>query len=210
MRTLLHKQPLRGTLILATFFVVTFSDVNQAQQSGRNGPSARDVVREIQRVDREQLLLRAPLPPKNDEATRLVVRKKIAEDFKTLQAINNKMMAEVWAAEQIDYGHTADMISQVRDKAMALKTNLFLPTDTNAKKPPSPSAINNNKDLREALLVLDQSVMSFVNNPLFQKPEVVEVTQAMQASRDLEAVISLSGDLRKMTARLSNASKRTP
>jgi len=210
MRNSLFQQPRRLPVMLAIFFVATVVDVNQAQQSGRNQPSARDVVREIQRVDREQLLLRAPLPAKHDEANRVALRKKIKEDFKTLQAINNKMMAELWSTEDVDYGHTSDMIGQVRAKAVALKTNLSLPTDSNNKRPASPNAIANVSELRAALLVLDHSIMSFVNNPFFQKPDVVEMDQAMQASRDLEAVISLSSDLRKLTARLSSSSKRTP
>jgi hypothetical protein len=209
MRSRLFNQ-MKTVVILATIFSAFCADQIQAQHSTRNKPSPRDVVREIQRVDREQLLLLTPLPPGKSDGARLALLKKIKEDFKTLQNVNNKMMSEVFASDQLDYGHTSDMISQVRAKAVSLKTNLALPTDNNAKKPPSPNAIDSLKDLRAALLVLDQSVMSFVNNPMFQKPDVVEISLATKASRDLEAVISLSGDLKKLTARLESQSNRKP
>jgi hypothetical protein len=210
MNNTLYSQMMTLLSVILCLSLTVVCEVDTAvAQSNRGRSSARDIAREIQRVDREQLLLRSPITSPKTEAARMTLLKKTREDFRALQAVNNKMMAEVWASEQIDYGHTAEMISQIRDKAIALKTNLSLPSDSNAKKPQPPNTINNQKDLREALLVLDRSIMSFVNNPLFQKPDVVEVNQAMQASRDLEAVISLSGDLRKMTARLNNAPKRT-
>jgi len=210
MRSRLCNQMKIVSVILTIIFGVICANTIQAQQSTRNRPSSRDVVREIQRVDREQLLLLKPLHSKKSDAARLALLKKIKEDFRTLQNINNKMMAEVFAGDQVDYGHTLEMISQVRAKAVSLKTNLSLPTDDNEKKVPSPSAIDSLKDLRAALLVLDQSVMSFVNNPMFQKPDVVEVSLARKASRDLEGIISLSGDLKKLTARLESQSNQKP
>jgi len=207
MRRRLFNQT-KTVVILVTIFCALCADPIQAQQSTRNKPSARDVVREIQRVDREQLLVMTPLPPTKSDAARLALLKKIKEDFRALQNVNNKMMAEVFATDQLDYRHTSDMISQVRAKAVSLKTSLSLPTDNNAKKQPSPNAIESLKDLRAALLVLDQSVMSFVNNPMFQKPDVVEVSLATKASRDLEAVISLSEDLKRLTARIESQSNQ--
>jgi hypothetical protein len=178
-------------------------------QSTRNSPSARDVAREIQRVDREQLLLRSPLPAKNSETARLTLLKKIKADFRSLQAVNNKMMEEVWATDQVNYSHTSEMISQVREKAIALKNNLRLPSNDNAKKIESPNTIANLKDLRAALLVLDRFVMNFVNNPVFHNLDVVDVTLASQASHDLEAAITLSGELKKHTLRLNAESRKT-
>jgi hypothetical protein len=192
--------------LLVFMIVVTGVSINA---QSRNQPSARDVAREIQRVDREQMLLRAPLRADKSDSVRMATLKKIKDDFRALQSINNKMMAEAFDEKNdIDYAHTAEMISQVRAKASSLKTSLSLPADENSKKIPSPPAVENLKDLRAALLILDKSVMSFVNNPMFQKADVVEVGLAQQASHDLETVISLSADLRKFSVRLGNNLKQ--
>jgi hypothetical protein len=192
-------------ILLLLIIVVTGVSIN-AQT--RNQPSARDIAREIQRVDREQMLLRAPLRADKSDPVRMATLKKIKDDFRALQSINNKMMAEVFEKDDIDYTHTAEMISQVRAKASSLKSGLSLPEDQDTKKIPSPPAVENLKDLRTALLILDKSVMSFINNPMFQKSDVVEVGLAQQASHDLECVISLSGELKKFSLRLATHSKQ--
>jgi hypothetical protein len=194
-------------ILIAVILIICCGPVQA--QTGRSGSSARDIAREIQRQDREQMLLRSPLASKNSDSARLAIVKKIKDDFRALQSINNKMMAEVWESDQIDYGHTSEMISHVREKAVSLKSNLYLPSDGDDKKVESPNTIANLKDLRASLLVLDKFVMSFVNNPVFQQFEVMDVSQAKQASHDLDAVIMLSADLKKHALRLSNETKKT-
>jgi hypothetical protein len=200
-----HHKTISAILFM---LVVAISSVHAFAQS-RSGSPARDVAREIQRVDREQMLLRSPITSNRNDAVRLSLLKKVKDDFRSLQSIHNKMMEEVWANDQVDYTHTSDMISRVRDKAVALKNNLYLPVDSFAKKVESPSTINGLKDLREALLVLDKFVMDFVNNPGFQKFDVIDVSEATKAGNDLDAVISLTGDLKKHMLRLSAEAKRT-
>jgi hypothetical protein len=200
----------RHKTISAILFTLAFAICSaHAFAQSRSGSPARDVAREIQRVDREQMLLRSPITSKPNDAARLSLLKKVKDDFRTLQSIHNKMMEEVWASDQVDYLHTSEMISHVRDKAVALKSNLYLPADSSAKKIESPSTINGLKDLREALLVLDKFVMDFVNNPGFQKFDVVDVSEGTKAGRDLDAVISLTSDLKKHMLRLNTEAKRT-
>ena len=44
--------------------------------------------------------------------------------------------------------------------------------------------------------------MSFVTNPIFQKTNVMDLRLANQAKSDLEAVISMSNKLKKVSAKL--------
>ncbi len=63
------------------------------------------------------------------------------------------------------------------------------------------------KQFRAALLVLDKSIMSFVTNPIFRETKIVEMKMATQASRDLETVLQLSGNIKKAASRLNKKSK---
>ncbi|MDQ2936482.1 MAG: hypothetical protein M3R67_03140 [Acidobacteriota bacterium] len=187
-----------GLLLLATCIGET-----RGQQSGSNHPSMRDQVRAIQRADLDRLLL-SSLPAKTDsESSRVAVMKQIREDFKDLQGLNNKMMAEAWARETLDYFSMSDMVSRIRGKAVRLKMNLNLPDSGNIEKVASDPNISNSREFRAALLVLDRSIMSFVTNPLFQKPNTIEVNQATRAGQDLESVIERTADLKKIASRLA-------
>ncbi|MGH9929773.1 MAG: hypothetical protein ACREA9_11185 [Pyrinomonadaceae bacterium] len=132
--------------------------------------------------------------------------KQIREDFKDLQGLNNKMMAEAWARETLDYSFVSDMVSRMRGKAIRLKMNLSLPDSGSLEKAAS-DPVSNSREFRAALLVLDRSIMSFITNPLFMKPNTIDVNQATRARKDLESVIELAADLKKVASRLAKASK---
>jgi len=153
----------------------------------------------------DRLLLLKPIPSLSDEPARQLVLKKIREDFRDLQNLNNKMMSEAWARKAVDYGFVSDMISQIRGKANRLKLNLNLPAPGDMKSERRADPVND-KDFRASLMILDQTIMRFVKNPLFQKPNTIEVTQATQARQDLEAVIELAAGLRKVASRLGKVS----
>jgi hypothetical protein len=170
----------------------------------------RDQVLKIERVERDQQLLRKPLPAKkDDDSARLAVLKQISEDFKNIQDLNNTMMAKAWAHQELDYGYISDSISQIKSKATRLRSNLALPKAKDIDEKQLNLARASVKEFRAALLLLDKSIMSFVRNPLFQKANVVEVNLAAQASHDLKVIIELSGNLQKSAA-LMRKSKNTP
>ena len=177
----------------------------QGQQPAR--PSARDTVREIQRKEMDRQLLLAPLPSRQTKSDRLLALKQIKEDFRDIQDVNNTMMANAWSREELDYFYISDKVSQIRAKAVRLKTNLSLPEARDVEKKQLDSVLSGVKEFRAALLLLDQSIMSFVTNPLFQKTNVVEVGPATRASHDLEVVIKLSGKLQKAAATFNRKPK---
>lgn len=165
--------------------------------------SMRDQVLKIERIERDRDLLQKPLlPKKDDDPARLAVLKQIREDFKNIQAVNNTMMANAWAREELDYGYISDSISQIKSKATRLRSNLALPKAKDGDEKDgdekqlnvAPAGV---KEFRAALLLLDKSIMSFVTNPLFQNANVVEVKLAAKASHDLKVIIELSGNLQK-------------
>ena len=194
--------------LLSPVLIVLLSCVVEVrgQRAGSNAPSMRDQARAIQRAEMDRLLISA-LPSRTDsKSNRAEVLKQIRTDFKELQELNNKMMATAWERESLDYSFLSDMISRIKEKANRLKMNLHLPAPANIEKAGSLHTISGSGEFRTALLVLDDTIMRFVNNPLFQTLNTLEIDLAVKARQDLESIILLSTDLKKTASRLSKLS----
>lgn len=202
------KRKTRLALIALVLVIVCgFVLEARAQRQGIPSQPLRDMVRAVGQKEMERQLLLKPLPSLSDEPARRAVLKQVREDFRDLQNLNNRMMSEAWAREAVDYGFVSDMISQIRGKANRLKLNLNLPEPGAMKNERRADPVND-KDFRASLMVLDQTIMRFVKNPLFQDPNTIEVTQATRARQDLEGVIELATGLRKVAASLGKVGKR--
>ena len=194
------SHPLRFQLLfIALILAGSFSDVT-GQRRGVNAERARA----IERAEMDRLLLWAVPKDKESEAVRLSRFKKIKDDFRELQSLNNKMMADAWLQEALDYSSIADMVSKIRGKANDLKDSLSLPesehpqTETDLKTP----EVTTVRQFREKLLLLDKTIMNFVSNPVFQAANTVDVNLAKKASSDLERVISLTFNLKQTAQKL--------
>ncbi|HET9786256.1 MAG TPA: hypothetical protein VFP47_03930, partial [Pyrinomonadaceae bacterium] len=132
--TTLYGKPVSFALLIQLIIVLSACvGVAHAQRP----TSPRDIVRAIGQKEMDRLLFLKPiLAPKDDPARRALV-KQISEDFKELQGLNNKMMAEAWSRSELDYRYISDMVSQIRGKAARLKSNLALPQveDEKLKEP---------------------------------------------------------------------------
>jgi hypothetical protein len=107
-------------LIIAVILAGSFSAV-QGQGRGANAERARA----IEQADMDRLLMWAVPKDKESEAVRLNRLKKIKEDFRDLQSLNNKMMADAWLQDALDYPSIADSVSKIRGKANDLKDSLL-------------------------------------------------------------------------------------
>jgi hypothetical protein len=157
---------------------------------------ANDTFRELMKRERETLA--GPTP--RSEAEKFATLKQVREDFRTIQDVNNKMMSQAWARENIDYAQTSNMLAEINDRAVRLKSNLALPQPDKVQH--KPLSANGPKEFKSALLLMDRSLMSFVNNPVFRERNVVEVNLAAQATKDLDDVIVYSANLKKIAANL--------
>lgn len=177
--------------LLITLAVLVCFDCVQGQ--GRN----RDRARAIERAEMDRLLLWAM--PKNEEpeAVRVSRFKKIKDDFRDLQSLHNRMMADAWLQETLDYSSIAETVSKIRGKATSLKKGLSLPESEEPGTPLKVPAVTTVRQFREELLLLDKTIMRFVNNPVFQTANSVDVNLAKKASDDLDQVISLTLDLKQ-------------
>ena len=196
------SSPTRFQLLLITLILAgSFSNVN-GQGRGANAERARA----IERAEMDRLLLWA-VPKNESHSMRFDRFKKIKNDFRDLQELNNKMMSDAWLQEALDYSSIADMVSKIRGKAGDLKEGLSLPhaenPDANTKTP----EVTTVRQFREQLLRLDKSIMSFVNNPVFQANNIVDVNLAKKASADLEHVLSLTVNLKQIALKLRKSAQ---
>jgi len=180
-------KPLLSTLVsLAAPLLLILTICITQTYAQRPVTTARDAVRQVQQKDMEQQLNLKLLPATREEnMARQLALKQISADFKELQLLNNKMMAEAWSKNNIDYGFISDMVSHIRAKASRLRLNLNLP-QAKGEQSFANRTINTPAEFRAALLLLDRTIMSFVSNPLFQKPNTIEVKQGSDARRDLD------------------------
>ena len=190
--------PMRFQLLLIT--IALAASVNCVDGQGRS--ANRDRARAIERAEMDRLLLWAIPKETEAESVRFSRFKKIKDDFRELQALNNKMMADAWLQETLDYSSITDMVSKIHGKANDLKEGLSLPESDNSQSSSKTPAVATVRQFREQLLLLDKSIMSFVNNPVFQANNTVDVNLAKQASADLEKVLALTGDLKQHAQKL--------
>ena len=186
----------RSVLMLLAL-AVSFTCV---QGQGR-GPNA-ERARAIERAEMDRLLLWAVPKDRESEAMRVSRFKKIKDDFRDLQSLNNKMMADAWMQDALDYSSIADMVSKIRSKANDLKDALSLPHSENSQTALKTPPVTTVRHFREELLLLDKTIMRFVTNPVFQAANTVDVNLARKASEDLEHVISLTFDLKQNAQKL--------
>ena len=188
-------------LLIVLTLAGSFSDV----EGQRRSPNI-DRARSIERAEMNRLLLLAVPKDKETESMRVSRLKKIKDDFRDLQALNNKMMSDAWAKDTLDYSYIAEMVSKIRGKANDLKGGLSLPAPENPQTALKMPAVTTVRQFREELLLLDKTLMSFVNNPVFQAANTVDVNLSKKASDDLEQVIFLTVDLKQNAQKLRKTS----
>ena len=128
----------------------------------------------------------------------------IKKDFSTLQTTNNDLMRSVFVNNVINYSAIADALSEIRKRALHLKQNLILPK-LSQPPPVNQTEITNVQQLKVSLLTLDRSVMSFVKNPIFQSPNVIDQTSATNATQDLEGIIQIANIVKKQVEKLKGS-----
>jgi hypothetical protein len=120
----------------------------------------------------------------------------IREDFTRLQLINNEMMRTVFVKRNVDLKLIAATTAEINKRAGRLSENLVLPRLDDKAKNQKHDDAGNDSGLQAGLLTLDRCIMSFIANPLFKQPNVVDAQLALKARRDLDLIVRLSKQLK--------------
>lgn len=177
---------------------------NDRPSEVRPAPGIRERQLKMSEMEREAS---KPMTPEEER----IALAQVAEDFQRIQVINNKMMGANIPAASPDYAGIAETTAEIRRRAARLKTNLALPEPDEKEKESKQPEYKKAEDaaqLKAALLSLDRTLMSFISNPIFKNPGVLEVSQAAKARRDLEVVIELSRLINKDAERLGKSAEK--
>ena len=164
-------------------------------------PVRQPSIRERQMIMDQMRRDAATSRPRLEERERLAVAQ-ITEDFAKLQAVNNKMLAENIPRAVPNVPAVIQSLEEMRKRATRLRENLHLPRDSSAEQRTKYPNIADAKGLKTVLVMLDEKIMSFIENPIFKKPSVIDLEQATRAGSDLDAIVELTVKIRKDAERL--------
>lgn len=188
----------------ASAFVFMLAAPLAAQRNDPAAARAREIAIREEELVRTRIELEASRrseDPKQLSAHKIVLEQ-IKKDFLRIQVIKNEMMYAISINNAFDYKRISDTAAEIKKLANRLKINLALSKSEDSEKNRSSENAPDSAQLKAALLRLDNSIQSFVTNPLFQQP-VIDIPLATKASHDLESIIEISGSIKKRAERLS-------
>lgn len=142
-----------------------------------------------------------PPPPREPR----LLYEQLKEDFEQLQVINNNLSTTIDSGSALDYEQIRKDAAEVNRRAARLKANFSLPEPAKGEKPKKEQGEFTPEGLKWALKALNSLVKSFVENPVFQQLQVIDVESSKRASRDLEGIIRLSEQIYKRAEVLNKA-----
>jgi hypothetical protein len=131
----------------------------------------------------------------------------VAEDFEQLQLRNYNLSGAAEPRAELDYARIGEDAAEVRRRAARLKSTLALPAAKKDGRQEASEASHTPEGLRAAISSLDALVKSFVWNPVFQKPDVLDAENSAKAGRELEEILRLSEHVRAAAESLGKLKK---
>ena len=126
----------------------------------------------------------------------------LKDDFRKLQIVNNDLMQRTLIEslknpEAISIKEIRASLGEMQKRADRLRINLRLP-EVKIPKAEGMQEMASLPSLTKGLLVLDQTVMKFVENSIFQQPGILDAQKSTSAAEDLCKILRLTEALRKM------------
>ena len=159
---------------------------------------------EMERVDRDAKKAERRARDDNRESPAAPNFEQIKEDFERIQIINGDVLQANAASANLDYGHISESSAEIQRRATRLKSNLFPPKSK--KQPKKTESGAEDQDLKSLLTLLDKSLSSFTQNPMFQNTKVVTPQDSTDAEKELDSVIQISGRITNEAERKKKAS----
>jgi hypothetical protein len=203
-------------MVAAVAFMTTSAIPGIAQQQGNPVyvppvMERREADMANQRETRQRETLRESLgkrPGKSGDPRYVqAVLAQVKEDFERIQVVRNGIVRAASAANALDYKFISDAAAEIKKRASRLKSNLALPDHEGDEKVEKNQGEFNKEHMEDALLILCNRIESFVKNPFFETPRVVDIELLTKASSDLKSMVELSGRISKSADRLNKSSK---
>lgn len=176
-----------------------------ARERDMRAHRARDSEERFRRLREMGREARRPRPKLFNKPDPRLVFTQIEQDFKRLQLVNNKLRLATSKPESLDLKFVAKSASELKKLAVRLKSKLALPEPDEAAKG-SPAAA---EQLRPSIAALDRLIIGFVKNPIFNKPNVIDVRLSAKAYLNLEEIIELSDQVKQSSEELRKAGQKS-
>jgi hypothetical protein len=203
---------LRVVVMVGCAFVfspLAFSQESEIEKAKRAEMDRRAGDNERRLATWELRMAEVRRPPEKRRDSSLAYTQ-IREDYKQLQIVNNDLAREASATSALDLNYVEKSVAEIKKRAARLKENLALPEDNNLSEPSRSVVATEARQLKTALVVLDNLVMEFVNSPIFQQTKTVDVQMAIKARRALEGIIGISDQIKKSNEKLKKLTQKTP
>ena len=132
----------------------------------------------------------------------------IREDYVRIQVVNNNLAQAASQGGALNLKFIIESASEIKKRAARLKLNLALPEPEQEPKRTTVSVVAEPAQLKSSLSTLDELIIRFVRNPVFRSVNVVNAQESAKARRDLEAIIALSGQIKKSSEKLNEAAQQ--
>jgi hypothetical protein len=132
-----------------------------------------------------------------DERSVKAAADQLNEDFKRIQVIRNDI------AHALKVEGVSGQAAEVRKRALRMQTYLALRDREADERSAAAHAEAGDDRVKDSLVRLCKRIDSFVANPRFTSPDVVDVDATARARRDLLEIIALSGEIKSGAERLS-------
>ncbi|HEX6182826.1 MAG TPA: hypothetical protein VFZ44_02870 [Pyrinomonadaceae bacterium] len=142
--------------------------------------------------------------PTDERAVKAAV-KQLGDDFRRIQVIRNDVARALVAGGALDYGRVSEQAAEVRKRALRMQTYLALRDEKVEERQHALTAALGEEELKGALVRLCKRIDSFVANPRFKSPDVVNVEGNERAGRDLREIIALSAAVHDSAERMVRA-----
>lgn len=201
-------------VVAAVAFLLAVSSVSVARQAtAPAGPHRDPEIERIRDEQRREMQLRngsetSAAAGRTDERAVKAAVKQLNQDFKRIQVIRNDVAHALVSGGTLDYARISDEAAEVKKRALRMQTYLALqraPSGLDEKGQAGETEFDEGR-MKEALVRLCRRIDSFVANPRFKSPGVVDVEGTAKAGRDLQEIISLSNAVRSSAERLGQGS----
>jgi hypothetical protein len=174
------------------------------------GPHRDPEIERIRDEQRREIQLRntgeVSAGPATDERAVKAAVKQLNEDFKRIQLIRNNVAHALASGGVLDYGRISDEAAEVKKRALRMQTYLALRPPAGDEREQGAEVGLDEGQMKATLVRLCRRIDSFVANPRFKSPGVMDVEGTARAGRDLREIISLSNVVRSSAGRLGQGS----
>jgi hypothetical protein len=183
----------------------------------RRDPEAERIRDEQQREMQLRNTGEAKAAPATDERAVKAAVQQLNQDFKRVQVIRNDVARSLVTGGALDYERISEQAVELKKRALRMQTLLALRTgvegkgQVEVKGQTSEAGLDDERmfdegRMKDALVRLCKRIDSFVANPRFKSPGVVDVEGTAKAGRDLREIISLSNAVHESAGRLGQGS----